>query len=304
LFSAQKINSPYSSLYPDGLTRTSDGHFFILEEAIDWICQQVKSTDEPFLAYFHLYPPHEFYKPRIDYYDIFADDQLVFPGKPSHFFSENKTADELLAERQRYDEFVAFTDSEFGRLYHLLKNEGILDSSYLVVTSDHGQLFERGIHGHVTPTLYESLIRIPLIIRAPKQKQRVDVLNPTSTVDIAPTVNSISGQKIPDWFEGKILPGLGGENFTNRDVFIVEGKENAKTKPLTKATLGIISWPYKLVNYRGYPGFEDVVELFDLEKDPEELNDLAKSMPDIVSDLKKVLLDRLASFEKKSIGNL
>ena len=64
----------------------------------------------------------------------------------------------------------------------------MLDDTYVIVTSDHGEMFERGIRGHVTPTLYEPVIRVPLLIAKPGQREREDVYAPTSCVDLLPTL--------------------------------------------------------------------------------------------------------------------
>ena len=57
-------------------------------------------------------------------------------------------------------------------------------------------------------------------------------------------------------------------------LFVVEAKENPKLGALNKATLVIYQGAYKLIHYLGYPGYEDKYELYNLEDDPEELNDI------------------------------
>ena len=180
----------------------------------------------------------------------------------------------------------------------------MLENTYLIITSDHGQLFERGIHGHLNPTLYEPLIHIPLIIHAPGQKKRKDVWTPTSMIDIMPTLLHLSKQDIPSWCEGQILPGMGGKDDFERAIFAVEAKENPKFAPIETGTLSIIRWPYKLIHYRGYPGFDDISELYNLENDPEELIDLSQSKPKTTSDLRQELDYNLFKAEQKSLGNL
>jgi len=64
--------------------------------------------------------------------------------------------------RRAYDEYIASLDNEFGRLLDFLESKGIFENSYVVVTSDHGELFERGERGHVSPLLYEAGIRVRL----------------------------------------------------------------------------------------------------------------------------------------------
>ena len=110
-----------------------------------------------------------------------------------HSLSLHAPVDELNQARREYDEYVANVDAEFGRLYDYLQDTGILDTSYLIVTSDHGQLFERGVNGHVTPLLSEAIIHVPLIISAPGQADRQDIYSPTSCVDVVPTLLKMTG---------------------------------------------------------------------------------------------------------------
>ncbi len=159
-------------------------------------------------------------------------------------------------------------DANFGQLYLHLQKTGVLDNSYLIVTSDHGQLFERGVHGHVTPLLYDPVIHIPLIVSAPGQSTRRDVYSPTSCVDILPTLLKITGSPLPDWLEGNLLPGFEDEVVSEPPVFAMEAKQNSSFKPLTRATFAMMKGDYKLIWYLGYPGYDDVYELYNLTTDP------------------------------------
>ena len=296
-----RLFSKNKEFYPDGMSINQEGYVFKLEDSIDWIAQKIKSTQAPFLGYFHLLPPHEPYTPRAEFFDKFANDDFQSIDKPTDFFTDKSSKGELANFQQRYDEYIAFADAEIGRLLDYLERKNSLESTYVVITSDHGQLFERGIHGHLTPVLYEPLIHIPLIIHSPGQNQRKDIFSPTSIIDIMPTCLNLSGQDIPSWCEGELLPSLGGEENFERPIFAIEAKGNSKFSPIIKGTLSIIRWPYKLINYRGYPGHEDVDELYDLENDPEELHNLASDLPELTSNLKHELDYNLVEAENKSI---
>ncbi len=300
--SAAQINETNKDRYPLGLNETAEGYLYKLEDAIDWIGRSAISSRRPFLAYFHLLPPHEAYRPRADYVDLFAGDGQRLTPKPPSRFSQHIPSGELNQLAERYDEYVAFVDSEFGRLYEILDREGLLETTYLILTSDHGQLFERGIHGHNTPTLYKPLLHIPLLIHSPGQTQRKDILSPTSIIDLMPTMMSLTHQDIPDWCEGRILPELGPVDARDRPLFAVEAKRNPVLRPLRTATLSILHWPYKLISYRGYPGYVDIDRLFDLGDDPEELDDLASVRPGLVKELRDALEQNRSAAERRSIG--
>jgi uncharacterized sulfatase len=154
-----------------------------------------------------------------------------------------------------------------------------LDTSYLILTSDHGELFERGASGHSTPLVFEPVIHVPLIISAPGQRQRQDIHALTSNVDLLPSLLKIAGLPLPDWCEGQPLPGLGGEKTSGRDVFVVEAKANPAYQPLHKATVALIRDQYKLVHYLGYKSYSDAYEFYDLGIDPEELQNIYPDHP-------------------------
>jgi arylsulfatase A-like enzyme len=209
---------------------------------------------------------------------------MVPAPKASHFFSEGYSPEELVRKRLEYDEFIAYVDAEFGRLLDFLINTGFLDSSYIMVTSDHGQLFDWGVHGHITPLLYEPLIHIPLIISKPGQTSREDIYLKTSSVDILPTISSIFGRN-KSRFEGKLLPGFGGDLKKDNTIYAMEAKMSPRNEVTKIGTYVIIEDQYKLIYYRGYSGFSDVIELYDLVNDPDETEDLHKIKKNIANDL-------------------
>lgn len=271
-----RVDAEFSQLFPRGIPFHHELSF-ILEDAIDWIAKQTRLAPRPFLGYFHLYPPHDPYCTRREFVDIFKDGWEPAP-KPRLRFSDGRSEVYLNRKRREYDEYLAYVDAEFGRLYNSLRHTGVLENSYLILTSDHGELFERGIHEHVTPVLYEPVMHVPLLVSAPGQRQRHDVHVPTSCVDVVPTLLHATRQAIPDWCEGQLLPGPGGAgDGSDRRVFVMDAKSNPKTGPLRKATVALVRDDYKLVSYFGYGGHDDGYELYDVANDPEERTDLYAS---------------------------
>ena len=272
--------------------------YFILEHAIDWLMTQLVSLPQPFLAYVHLLPPHDPYLPRREFVDRFRDSWKPAP-KPIKFFPEGHSNDHLNKERQVYDEYIAYADAEFGRLLDFMERNEVLDSSYVVFTSDHGEMFERGILYHNSPTMYEPLIRVPLLISKPGTQKREDIYSSTSCVDILPTLLHAVGSTIPDWCEGKVLPTFSNqEGDSRRPIFLVDGRSNSKHAPLAKGTVAMIEDRYKLINYFGYKDYQNEYELYDIHNDPEELNDLNKSNNSIGDDLKELLSDKIKEVNK------
>jgi arylsulfatase len=282
--------------FPRGLPTNLNGQSFILEDAIDWIIEAFSSAPKPFLGYFHLYPPHFPYRTRQEFNEIFADGWQPIP-KPPHFFTEGYS-DELLATEQRYyDQYIAYADAEFGRFIAELEQRRLLENTLLVFTSDHGEMFERGILRHGgTPTLFEPIIHIPLLIYRPDQSSRVDCHSPTSCIDLVPTLLSYIGQSIPDWCEGQILPtfcqSLSGRS--ERSIYAIDAKSNSNITPLTLATITLIKGTQKIIHYLGYRGFENGYEFYDLETDPEELQDIYPSGSLVSKQLKEELDQKLS----------
>ena len=145
----------------------------------------------------------------------------------------------------------------------------------VIVTSDHGELFERGLMGHLNSTLYQDLLQVPLLISIPNQAERYDFYSPTSCVDLLPTLLQFSDQEIPKFLQGEVLPGFGSAaRQVERSVYGMEAKLSSKADPTRICTLAMVKGRYKLIKYAGYEeGVEN--ELYDLENDPEELENLA-----------------------------
>lgn len=279
--------------FPYGIPLANqDARYFLLEDVIDWIIRSEGSLPQPYLGYFHLMPPHEPYCPRREFVGAFEDNWLP-PQKQHHFFSESISFDQLIEWRQYYDEYLAYADAEFGRLIEGLKRGGRLEDTYLILTSDHGQLFERGIHGHMTPVMYEPLLHIPLVISSPNQRKRQDVYSLTSAVDILPSLLNIMGKPIPDWCEGELLPRLGGKDSPDRQVFALEAKESSKWEYLRKGTVAMLKGCYKLIHYFGYPGHDNIDELYNLEDNPEEMNNQADTHPTLVAEFKQSIKEKM-----------
>jgi arylsulfatase A-like enzyme len=295
----RKVTKELQGQFPLGVPSNFNA-YFILEDAIDWIQGQLVTLPQPFLSYVHLLPPHDPYSPRKDFVDIFSD-EFRPDTKPDHPLVANPIPRQQLQQgRRRYDEYVAYADSELGRLLDFMVENGILDHTILVFTSDHGEAFERGVMGHLTPLLYDPLLTVPLMISVPGQTSRQDVFAPTSNVDILPTLLELTGQPVPEWIEGQVLPPFAKTSpDEGRTLYAVEAKSNPKNAPLTrKATVAMISAGMKLIRYIGYPGLDSEFELYNLTDDPEESTDLIRRETGIAEELKAELSQKLRQVDE------
>jgi arylsulfatase A-like enzyme len=283
--------------YPRGLPQDANYPlYFRLEKVFDGLASALRSLPSPFFTYLHLFPPHAPYRASDKFYSKFLD-RFSPVKKPVHRLGDRLSDLVIKTERRNYDEYVASLDWEFGRLLDTMEEAGIFENSYIVVTSDHGEMFERGQKEHATVLLYDPVVHIPLMISGPKQETRRDVYAPTHAVDLLPTLLQLAGKPVPSWGEGNLLPGLGGVEDMQRNHFAVEAKDSPAFQPLKKATIAMQKGNYKLIYYTGYE-LEDTFELYDLNADIEELNDLYPAQPAIAGQMKEELLDSLCDANK------
>ena len=265
-------------LFPRGIPYISEDSYYLLEDAIDWTISELVKTPNPFLGYFHYLPPHKPYFTRKEFVNIFKNDGLEpivkdHPLKKSNF--------NFMNQQRWYDEFILYADAEFHRFYKSLEASGFLENSWVILTSDHGEMFERGVQGHMTELLNDPLVRIPLVIFEPGQQTRKDIYSRTSSVDVLPTLLKITRQNIPEWCEGEVLPPYrDSEPNPTRSIYALEAKKNDQYQPITNGTGMIIKEQFKMIHYFGFETFKEgeaKYELFDLENDPEEMNNLSKA---------------------------
>jgi len=276
-----RLISEVRSQFPVGIPHTGADDYFLLEDGIDWLGNTLENLPSPFLGYFHFLPPHRPYLTHRDFHGRFAKDKFTPVEKPVDVFTENQSTETLLRKREDYDEFILYVDREFGRLMDKLEQQGLFENSWIILTSDHGEMLERGVLGHITPLLYQPVIRVPMMVFEPGQGVRRDVYANTSAVDLLPTLLHLTGQKQPDWGEGMIMPPFASaESVSERPIYAVQARRNDQYEPITSATIALVRERYKLMYFFGYEELgvgSERVELYDLENDPEEMNDLSTS---------------------------
>jgi arylsulfatase A-like enzyme len=298
----QKIPSAIVDLFPKGLPGFGQGNTFLLEHAINWIEDGIKDVMQPFFGYYHLAPPHNPYRTRREFVDTFLEDGWEPPNKDFHHISpkSQKTREELLRQRRDYDEYILYVDSEFDRLFTNLEQGGFLENTWVVVTTDHGETFERGFFGHGSPHLYQPLVKIPLIIFEPGRESRKDIFSPTSCVDVLPTLLHLTDHTIPDRLEGEILPPYRNTEIDpDRGIYALQAKLIPNSYgPLVSGTMMSIKDRMKTIRYFGYQNAYDYeiemesdpfYEVYNIENDPEEMNNLARQRTTEV----KVLIEEL-----------
>jgi arylsulfatase A-like enzyme len=142
--------------------------------------------------------------------------------------------------------------------------------------------------------MYQPLLQVPLVIFEPGRKTRLDVYENTSGVDLLPTLMQINGLSVPDWIDGEVLPPFSTHSKPDRDIFAIEAKKTPVNGPIEKGTVVLIQDKLKMIYYFGYEELgarKELVELYNLELDPMEMNNLYPES----SNLTKNMLESIKS---------
>ena len=274
-------------VFPRGIPTTGADYGYLLETAIDAVGRRLSEIPQPFFGYFHFMPPHHPYRTPLQFFNAFKDDGFKSVEKPVDILVR-QVIKNLPMKRTEYDEFILYCDREFGRFYDEMESSGLLENTWLVLTSDHGEMFERGFAGHGSKLLHQPVVRIPLMIFEPGRDIGMDVHEYTSAIDILPTLSHVTGHNTPEWGEGAVLPPYATtQSDSDRNIYVVQAIDNLPNVPLTEASTTLVKQNYKLHYYFGYPeaGNAELIKLFDIQSDPEELIDLSSSKKGIAREL-------------------
>jgi arylsulfatase A-like enzyme len=181
-----------------------------------------------------------------------------------------------------YNGGIRFTDAFLGSLLDDLRRLRLEDRTLVVLTSDHGEEF--GEHDRTRfydahcQTVYEELIRVPLVVRLPGSIPAGHVVDtPVELVDVAPTILDILGLPTPPAMEGKSLLGLAtGRTHEHKEWTISEATcDDLETKALRSPNLKYIAaWEARDDEHAGIPGPLVKERVFDLVGDPGEKQNL------------------------------
>jgi arylsulfatase len=238
---------------------TSDPDESVLEKSTAWLDQH---RDEKVFIWIHFLSPHSPYEYRemaAQFYD--PDYSGAFERTTKGQFDTDDPA-EIARIRSLYNGEVFYADSLFGTLIERLEALGFMDSSVVLLTADHGEEFkERGGFQH--HRLTEENVHIPLIIYHPDVEEgaRTDIL--TSNVDFFPTLLSVVGIQHEEIIDGRDLTRL--ETEPQIVVGIAMTHQEERWVSLRRGS-------HKLI-YMCMP--EEGRELYDLEADPAELDNIA-----------------------------
>jgi arylsulfatase A-like enzyme/cytochrome c-type biogenesis protein CcmH/NrfG len=225
------------------------------DAVLRWLEAPAEGAPRPYFLWVHYYDPHAPYEP---------------PGELAVRF---RTAP--------YDGEVAFADQQLGRLLHALEQRGLLAQTLVLAMSDHGEGL--GEHGEGTHGLfvYDSTLKVPFIVAGPGIDTPRVAPTVARGVDVLPTLLDYAGlPRRPD-IEGRSLrPAIEGRAMEDVPAYVesLYPQREFGWAPLfawRTARHKVIEAPRP--------------ELYDLEEDPGELDDLAPREPARLADMRKAL---------------
>lgn len=182
--------------------------------------------------------------------------------------SPDSLTDEDVADlRALYRGELHYVDRHVGRLLDALAEQGVREDTTIVFTADHGEAFgEHGRWGH-HPYMYDELLRVPLIVDEPGRSPGTDDTQ-VSLIDIFPTVCDACGVERPE--------ELQGENLHEKRDGVELGTSNGGKRLAARTP----EWKYL------WHVTDDEDELYDLDTDPGETEDISDEHPDVIERLR------------------
>jgi len=277
---------------------------WVADRAIAFLKERTKSN-EPFLCWTSFPDPHFSWCPSHPYDAMYDPSKVSLPWDvdaplPTRPESVDSYVRELFGKLKPEDYrgdalreitahaygMISHVDDEIGRVLATLDATGLRENTIVIFTSDHGEMLGRRGLLAKGPYNDEELIRVPLVVSCPSRfRSGVKVSSVVSTLDVPATILAMSGcvypedpwalasacEGLPEALPGRNLePVLSGATDRVRDRVLVEYDEDW-TGSTTRARLrSLVTERYKLNYYAG----ENHGEIFDLESDPEERDDL------------------------------
>ena len=179
----------------------------INEKALAWLDQEHK---DPFFLFLHYFDIHYDFVPPPPYDTMFDPDYTgTMDGR---MFIERDDVNAKMPARDLehikalYDGEIRFTDEHVGRVLERIRSLGLLDSTVVMIVSDHGdEFFEHGNKGHHR-TVYDEVLRIPFALRLPGGKHAgKSVDSQVTLLDVFPTLLDAAGFTPPADAEGESL---------------------------------------------------------------------------------------------------
>lgn len=285
------VNTPLPQIKEEKGVHDADRN--LLGKSVDWL-RKVKDGPNPFMLYLTTGLVHPDFRAARNYVDQIDGTEIELPpaDKETHpvlnYIKATKNANRDCPEntikkiRRVYYAMIATLDDILEELFQYLDEMELKENTYVIFTSDHGEMAME--HDQVLKrTMYEPSLRVPLIIAGPGIHSGREVKKPVSLVDLFPTIMDLANIDYTCDLPGEsLLPFCekGGEE--HRDWVFAEYHGDRCNTGAFMLRRG--SWKY--IKYVGYRP-----QLFNLQKDPWEVNNRAPNKPQLVDEMDKLLSD-------------
>jgi len=282
----------------------------LTDYALDWLGTVPK--EQPYFLYLSHKAVHALFIPAERHKGAYAKEEfhppvsIAEPGPTVHdrpMWVQNQrnsyhgvdftyqTGLDIGAYYKLYAETLLGIDESVGRVMDALRKRGDLDSTLIIYMGDNG--FQFGEHGLIDKrTAYEESMRVPMLARCPELFPGGRVVDKVvSGLDIMPTCLDAAGAPIPQGLDGRsFLPLLAGKDDPQWRKELLYEYYWERNFPQTPTMHALRTDRYKYIHYYG---IWDLDELYDLQEDPHEMNNLIANpeRKDTVKDLNKRLFD-------------
>jgi choline-sulfatase len=270
------------------------------------------TDDKPFFMYLAFNAAHDPRQSPKEYVDRYPLDRIKLPENflPQYPYADKicglnlrderlmpypRTEYAVKVNRQEYFAGITYMDEQIGKIFQALEKSGKADNTYIVFTADHG--LSVGHHGLCgKQNMYDHSVRVPFLVVGPDVKPGVKIDTPIYLQDAMATSLDLAGAPADGVDFKSLLPLLRGESDEHYPE--IYGAYMKTQRMITKGDWKLISYPTVHVE-----------RLFNVQKDPNEMNDLAgnpeysvklNEMREALVALNKELGDPLAKVSKKN----
>lgn len=285
---------------PDAKVSDSNEHRFRsgdwdrIDKCKEWLRQNAGQDGRPFMLYCGLSIPHPAFRTSKKWLETIDPEKVTLPPYEAQlhpvmeYMAATKNSlgefsdEEILAIRRTYYAMIAEADAMVGELVDTVESMGLGDSTYIIYTSDHGEM-NMEHRQWLKNSLYEASVRVPMIIAGPGVKEGLVVDDLVSLIDIFPTLMDMAGLPHPEGLAGhSLMPLMQGRPGERPDWVLSQYHANFANTGTFLLRRG--DWKYIV-----YAGYEP--RLFNLKEDPDEMVNLVPSRPDVVQAMDARLLE-------------
>lgn len=267
--------------------------------------------DEPFFLSVGLVRPHVPFVAPKKYFEPYPYQQMVLPPQVTNDWDDipdlginyvNSVNAQMTEEQERkaiaaYFASVSYMDAQVGKILNTLKEEGLEDNTIIIFTSDHG--FHLGEHRFwMKVSLHEESVRVPLIIKVPGKEPAV-CHSFAELIDLYPTIAELAGIPSSPHLQGEsLVKTLDDPSFKVRDMAFSMNDYNPNKEK--EHLIRTEKWAFIQYGKNG----EDGMELYDMENDEKQFNNLAHlpQYAHVVESMQEKLKNKIKEVQTNDLG--